>query len=843
VQKINPRYLAGWVHEDICRRLERFSHDVEAGKSPRLMLLMPPRHGKACAVGTQVPTPMGFRPIESLIPGDYVFGRDGRPTRVVAVSPIWRDRELFEVTSDDGASVVVDSEHEWTVRLCRKRPVFKTKTTAELAARSSARAPALQTNEAAQFPEAALPIPPYVLGVWLGDGCSNHATITQGAQDYAHIRAEVEAEGIRTSDRATAGTFGLLGVSERLRRMRLFGAKQIPRAYLEAAVWQRVALLQGLIDTDGHVAPDGQVEFCSTNKTLAEGTLELVRSLGVKASMILGRATLDGRDCGVKYRVMFYMEGAARLPRKAERCRDGARTPQRFLSFRPAGRGDTVCIQVEAEDHQYLVGSGYLLTHNSELASRMFPSWHLGRCPDHEVIACSYNVSLAMAFSRKVKEVLQDPVYQAIFQTRLHPDFQAAEEWGIQGHRGSYVAAGVGGGITGKGAHILVIDDPIKNAEEADSADLREKLWDWYGSTAYTRLAPGGGVLVIQTWWHDDDLAGKLQMAMAADDEADQFEVIRYPAIAEADEWLDPATDEIVRVSHDVPLSYAASQAGEEFTESSGVEMMRAIVRAKDAGYDPSTMKYLRAKGEALHQARYDLLKLNRIKKTLPTRFWSALYQQNPVPDDGNYFTKDMFRRGKPPPASQCYVQIAWDFAISEKTHNDYTVGTVTLLDSDDMLWVVDRVKFRSADADFIVKSIVRLSKKWYSPSQILGCEDGQIYRALSALLKREMAAERVYPSLELLKPITDKQARGRTLQGRMQQGLVTFTDQGDWYDDTKSVLLRFPSGVHDDDVDSLAWNALIAAKRQPPRKQEKKRLKSWKDRFIDVSGGGHMAA
>jgi predicted phage terminase large subunit-like protein len=476
----------------------------------------------------------------------------------------------------------------------------------------------------------------------------------------------------------------------------------------------------------------------------------------------------------------------------------------------------------------------------SELASRMFPAWHLGRCPDHEIIACSYNVSLAMSFSRKVKEVLQDPVYQAIFDTRLHPDFQAAEEWGVQGHRGGYVAAGVGGGITGKGAHVLVIDDPIKNAEEADSADLREKLWDWYGSTAYTRLAPGGGVLVIQTWWHDDDLAGKLQLAMA-DDEADQFEVVKYPAIAEADEWLDPTTDEIVRIAHSDPRLLPGPD--DDLVETSHAEMLRAIARAAGAGYDPATMKFLRPRGEALHPARYDVLKLNRIKKTLPVRFWSALYQQNPVPDDGNYFTKDMFRRGKLPPASECYVQIAWDFAISEKTHNDYTVGTVTLLDSDDMLWVADRVKFRSADADFIVKSIVRLSRKWYSPSQILGCEDGQIYRALSALLSRELKKERVFPSLQLLKPITDKQARGRTLQGRMQQGLVTYTDQGDWYDDHRATLLRFPSGVHDDDVDSLGWNAIIAAGRQPPKKPEKKRLKSWKDRINDAGGGGHMAA
>lgn len=476
----------------------------------------------------------------------------------------------------------------------------------------------------------------------------------------------------------------------------------------------------------------------------------------------------------------------------------------------------------------------------SELASRMFPAWHLGRCPDHEFIACSYNVSLAMSFSRKVKEVINDPVYEAIFDTRLHPDFQAAEEWAIKGHRGGYVAAGVGGGITGKGAHILVIDDPIKNAEEAGSADLREKLWEWYTSTAYTRLAPGGGVLVIQTWWHDDDLAGKLQNAMKADDEADSFEVVKYPAIAEADEWLDPTTDEIVRVEH---TEAPATLADEEDEGCAAAARLRAVARAEAQGLPTAHMRYLRAKGEALHPARYGLRRLNQIRKTLPTQWWSALYQQNPVPDEGVYFTKGMFRRARLPRKEDCYVSVAFDFAISEKQQNDYTVGTVTLLDSDDMLHFADRVRFKSADADFICKAIVSLCKKWHNPSIQLGLEDGQIYRALSGPLKREMARQRVYPAMQLLKPITDKQARARTLQGRMQQGLVSFSDEADWYDSMRTEMLRFPSGVHDDQVDSAAWNAIMVAGRQPPRKQQSRPLKSWKDRLGGVSEGTHMAA
>lgn len=445
----------------------------------------------------------------------------------------------------------------------------------------------------------------------------------------------------------------------------------------------------------------------------------------------------------------------------------------------------------------------------SELASRSFPAWHLGRYPDHEIIACSYNVSLAMSFSRKVKEVLEDPAYHTVFDARLNPNHQSAEEWGLDGRRGGYVAAGVGGGITGKGAHVLIIDDPLKNAEEADSADLREKLWDWYGSTAYTRLAPGGGVLVVQTWWHDDDLAGRLQLAMSQDPEADQFVVVKYPAIAEHDEYLDEDTDLIV---YDEP---------------------------------PEHGRLLRRKGEALHPERYDVQKLNRIRKTIPARFWAALYQQNPVPDDGAYFTKDQFKRAELPSLKRAKVYIAWDFAISEKKQNDYTVGTVGLQDEDDMLHVAEVVRFKSGDAFFIVQSILDLAKRWHNSSLVIGFEDGQIYRAIESLLKKRMRELAFYPSVTVLKPITDKMARARPLQGRMQQGMVSFNDKAEWYDTVRNEMLRFPAGVNDDCVDSLAWMTTLAVGQEPPRKAEPQKLKSWKDKLRGLAAGGatHMAA
>jgi len=417
----------------------------------------------------------------------------------------------------------------------------------------------------------------------------------------------------------------------------------------------------------------------------------------------------------------------------------------------------------------------------STLASVAFPAWHLGRNPEHEFISCSYSGSLAMSFSRKVRHQLREPNYKNVFSgASLDPTSQSVESW-LTTKGGGYVAAGVGGGITGKGAHVLVIDDPVKNREDAESEHSRSSVWDWYTSTAYTRLAPGGGILIILTRWHDDDLAGRLLQAAA--DGADEWEVVKYPAIAEQDE---------------------------EF----------------------------RVEGDALHPERYDIPSLEKIQRAIGPRDWSALYQQNPVADEGDYFNREMINYYDE--ADLDYTRLryycAWDLAIGQRERNDYSVGIVVGVDEYDRLYIVDCVRGKW-DGFELVEQILDLYETW-RPG-VVGIEKGHIEMALGPFLQKRVRERRLNEAYfkDLKTGRRDKEARARAIQGRMQQGMVYLPKEPLWVGPLIAELLRFPNGVHDDQVDALAWIGLMmtefATFFEPIE-----HIPSWRDKLDSIAKG-----
>lgn len=451
----------------------------------------------------------------------------------------------------------------------------------------------------------------------------------------------------------------------------------------------------------------------------------------------------------------------------------------------------------------------------SEIASRHFAPWVFGQHPNWEIIAASNAQSLATSFSRYVRDVLRDPGYASVFpETRLDPSSQAAESWSTT-KGGGYLAAGIGTAIIGRGAHVLVIDDPVRDAEAADSQVIRDNTWEWYITTAKSRLSPGGGVLGIMTCWNDDDWGGRVQLAAAAG--GDQFEIVRYPAINDQGDEYILTDDSIVQIPPDTPV--------------------------------PAGSRLTRRINSPLHPARYTLDMLKAIKASYYAlgnqRWWSAGYQQNPTPDEGLVFTKDMFRYyGTAPARSDMYVYQAWDFAISEGKEADYTVGVCIGVDHRDNVYVLDLRRFKSQDAFIIVDTMLDFACQY---DATLGVEDGQIWKAIESQFKKRCEERRQYPSYEVLKPLTDKLVRANPLRGRMQLGKVYFDKDATWFGEMHRELLHFPAGKHDDQIDALAWAVRLTLGRAAPRQQVPKiHLKSWKDELpglVGKRGGSFMAA
>jgi predicted phage terminase large subunit-like protein len=443
----------------------------------------------------------------------------------------------------------------------------------------------------------------------------------------------------------------------------------------------------------------------------------------------------------------------------------------------------------------------------SMLASQYFPAWALGNYPHLEFINTSYAQSLQMDFSRKIQELVKTPDFQLLFGSLgVTKKNEAVERWSLYDFDkdkrtgGGVLAAGVGGPITGRGAHVFLIDDPVKNREEAESQVIRETAKSWYSSTAYTRLAPGAGILVIQTRWHDDDLSGWLLEAMREaekemiesedgewPEDADRWRCVDFPAIATSDE------------------------------------------------------KY-RLKGDPLHPDRYDLKALRKIKRTLAPRDWAALYQQNPQVEEGAYFQKKHIRyyKGVVDEAS-LDIFCAGDLAISKKDQADWSVFIVAGLAEDGQIYMLEEYRGRWGSND-IINKIFEIHKR-YKP-KYFGLEKGQISLTLDDFFLYRQAEEGNYDlHIEELPPgKQDKELRARSIQGLMEHGKVLWPEGALWVDDFINELLRFPTGVKDDRVDAVAWIGKMIAGRKyigdPTR--NRKRTKSWKKKLAGYVKGNH---
>lgn len=382
----------------------------------------------------------------------------------------------------------------------------------------------------------------------------------------------------------------------------------------------------------------------------------------------------------------------------------------------------------------------------SMLASEFFPAWYLGRNPSHYVIAATYAQELADDFGRKVRDQIAEPAFQAIFPgCRLKGSSTSSKRFHVTqddhdtlttDNDGAYFAAGIGGPLTGRGAHLMLIDDPVKNREEAESETIRRRNKDWYTSTAYTRLMPGGKIVIIQTRWHDDDLTGW----QLREHQHEGWTVLSLPALAETD-------DDIIG----------------------------------------------RKRGEPLWE-QYPVEALERIKQSLGSRDWSALYQQRPAPSEGGMFKSGWFQRYDRRAEKYLRIVQSWDTAIKPKQIND--PSCCTTWGEKHGGWDLLQVMVRRLEYPDLKSLVVSQAAAW-TPDAIL-IED----KASGQQLLQDLRRETQLPIIGI-QPEKDKITRASACSAMIEAGRVYLPTQAAWLTDYEMEMLQFPNAAHDDQVDS----------------------------------------
>jgi predicted phage terminase large subunit-like protein len=394
----------------------------------------------------------------------------------------------------------------------------------------------------------------------------------------------------------------------------------------------------------------------------------------------------------------------------------------------------------------------------SYLTSVLFPSWFLAQNPGEHVIASSYNQDIATLMSKGARAVVENPDYSRLFpHLGMSKHSSAATEWALTSGQ-KYQAVGVGSGLTGRGGHLIMVDDPIKGRDDAESDKKRQDMLDWFREVLYTRLMPGGRLVLIQTKWHFDDLAGRLERDMEKPG-ADQWDILKLPAIAE--EPNDPLGRKV---------------------------------------------------GEPLAPSIWNIPALEKFRDNVGERGWASLYQQRPVDMKGGMFKPDWFKDNRISeaqlPQNKNKVR-AWDLAAS--ANGDWTAGVLMSRDDRGVYYIEDIIRMKGSALEVETLIQATAARDGRTTKIIIPQDPGQAGIAQSQALIRSLAGY----NIRAVRPGGSKTTRAYAFAAQCEALNVKLVERNSttWIDPFLTELASFPLGKHDDQIDAAsdAFNNLIS--------------------------------
>lgn len=803
---VNPGYLYGDVHKEVFKWLQEYNiFGMGESLTSNKLIMLPRAHLKALRLDQRVITPKGWVATGDLQAGDYVYGQDGQRKKVLEVHPISK-MKLFQVTTRTGRKVVCNEEHLWNV-ICpsNTKDSVLTKPLKEIIQNYKSLRKDKKGNPVYEYryflpnispvdlPEKHLPIDPYVLGAWLGDGTSSQGAMTSADPE---IMKEISYFYQVTNHNKKYG-YGVLGLREALKKNGLLNNKHVPAVYLQGSIGQRLSLLQGLMDTDGTVQSNGRVAaFSNKNKNLIDAVVELVRSLGGVATVGEVWSTdgiTDKRHHS--YYVTIKMQGLNpfRLPRKVVKFSNSRSLREAIVDIVQVEDGLGRCITVE---DSLFITEDYTLTHNSHMVAT-WCAWIITRHPEVTMLYVSATAELAEIQLYAVQNILGSSAYQRYFPEYVNPQEGQREKWSmrkmsidhekrkIEGIRDATIStAGLTTNTTGWHADIILADDLVvpENAYTEDGRDSVSRK-----ASQFTSIRNAGGfTLACGTRYHPADVYST-------------WKAQEYEVYGEDDEIVDrkPVWD-----------------VKEYVVEVDGIFTWPKRVRSdgKSFGFDNQILARIRAEYSDKVQ-------------------FYAQYYNNPNDPGSNRINRDRFQYYDRKYLHQeggvwffkkkrlnTYAAIDFAFSLSKKA--DYTAIVVVGIDEEGYIYILDIDRFKSDKINEYFNRIAILHSKW--DFKKLRAEVTVAQSIIVGDLKDRLRSEGLRLSIDEYRPTRKDGRKEERIAAALEHrydNMSVWHYKGGFIDvlEEELILTRPP---HDDVADALASVVEVAIK--PKRSRER---------------------